>query len=121
MNLDDLKKAINENASKSFLRLNPDLGGLQAEGPKLHRGGQKQDFKLEESARSVAIRIELTAYRRKLLDEHENHPYSFKHLVDIIADNFGVPDNDPRLAWRFYQLKTDGREGCTVRIEVTYE
>lgn len=120
MNLEDLKKAINENASKSFLKLNPDLGGLSPQGPKLHCGSQEQDFKLEASARSVEVRIELTAYRRKLLDEHENHPYSFKHLVDIIADYFGVPDNDPRLTWRFYQLKTDGREGCTVRIEVAH-
>lgn len=92
------------------------MGAVEAEKPESDRRGQKQDRQLAEGPFCVVVRCEITAYRRRLLDAHENHPYSFKHLVDAIAADLGVPDNDPRLVWRFHQVKTDGEEGVIVKI-----
>jgi len=47
--------------------------------------------------------VTLTRIGKRLLDEHDNLPSSFKPLVDGIADRLGIADNDPRIKWRYAQ------------------
>lgn len=118
MTHEDLKRLF-PNASQSTLRRNAvAVGGLQTEVAESDQRSKKQHRQLATSKGCVAIRIEITSYRRRLLDAHDNLAFSFKRVTDRIAADLGVQDNDERIEWRFYQVKTDGDEGCTVRISV---
>jgi hypothetical protein len=49
------------------------------------------------------------------LDEHDNLRSALKGVVDSIADRLGVPDNDPRIEWRYGQAK--GTPAVLVTLE----
>jgi hypothetical protein len=105
-------------ASKSFLRRNDGiLGGLETQKPKPDQRGEIKDRKLVEGPAGVGCRIELTSYRRRLLDSHDNLPASCKPLVDAISQSLGLDDADVRLDWCYQQRKTNGAEGVLIRIE----
>lgn len=106
--------------SQSTLRRNsnPAVAGLQTQVAESDQRSKKQHRQLATSKGCVAVRVEITSYRRRLLDTHDNLAFSFKRVTDRIAADLGVQDNDERIEWRFYQVKTDGDEGCTVRISV---
>lgn len=56
--------------------------------------------------------VSLTRYAPRLLDGHDGLPFSFKWIVDTIADLLipglrpGMADSDPRITWQFYQQKS---------------
>ena len=49
------------------------------------------------------------------LDAHDNLRSSLKAVVDSIAARLGVPDNDPRIEWRYGQAK--GSPAVLVTLE----
>lgn len=49
--------------------------------------------------------ITITRVSQGTLDQHDALPASLKHVVDGVAAKFGVDDADPRLTWRYAQLK----------------
>lgn len=51
--------------------------------------------------------------------DDDNLQGACKHVRDGIADAFGVPDNDPRIVWRYAQERCKrGQYGVRVEIEV---
>jgi hypothetical protein len=68
-------------------------------------------------APGVAVRVQLIALRCRLLDKHDNGPYSFKPLVDAIAASLGIDDGDERITFEYHQIKTKGQQGVIVQIE----
>jgi hypothetical protein len=62
--------------------------------------------------------VRIIGPRGKRMDEHDNLPASFKHVVDAVAACLGLPkrDNDPRLRWHYGQERG---EEWGVRIEVS--
>lgn len=67
---------------------------------------------------SVALPITVTVTRyapSSGLDEHDGLPPSVKHIVDGIADVFGLADKDPRFTWRYAQQR--GPYAVRIHIE----
>lgn len=52
-----------------------------------------------------------------VLDAHDGLPAALQHVVDGIADALGIPDNDPRVTWRYAQEKCK-RGRYAVRVTV---
>lgn len=62
--------------------------------------------------------VTLTRVAPRALDSHDNLRGGFKALVDGIADRLGVKDNDPRVEWRYAQVRGRAKEyAARVRIE----
>ncbi len=63
------------------------------------------------------IVVEMTRISPGVLDDDNLRP-ALKSIRDGVADAFGVPDNDPRIKWRYSQEK--GKRGHhAVRIKIT--
>lgn len=65
---------------------------------------------------SLPVRVTLTRYGRKLLDEHDNLPHAFKQVVDSIAAWVGYADDNPGYEWIYLQ-SAGKRKGCDILIE----
>lgn len=120
MNLDDLKKAINENASKSFLKLNPALGGLQERVAQPNPAPAlvgREPGKKKGSGR-VAVRVFIVSFRRRLYDS-DSDVAAAKWLRDAISESLGIDDGHKAITFEYGQVRTIGDEGITVRIEVS--
>lgn len=63
----------------------------------------------------VAYRIQITARRKRLLDD-DNLIASIKPLRDAIAATLGIDDGDPRLCFECGQVKSSATEDCVVSI-----
>ena len=74
--------------------------------------------RVEPGSPGVVVCVEFIACRRRILDD-DNNVASFKVLRDCVAATLGVPDpdDDPRIEWRYHQLRTRGAEGVIVKIE----
>ena len=59
--------------------------------------------------------VTLVRVGAKPLDAHDNLRSSLKGVVDSIAERLGVPDNDPRIEWRYGQAK--GAPAVLVTLE----
>lgn len=64
----------------------------------------------------LPVRVTLTRCGPGTLDTHDNLPSSNKHIVDQIADLYGVADCDHRIGWVYSQVKRK-QYGVIVRIE----
>lgn len=61
--------------------------------------------------------VTLTRYSPGTLDT-DNLNSALKATRDGVADKLGVPDNDPRIEWRYAQAKAKrGEFGVQIRIE----
>lgn len=49
--------------------------------------------------------VTLTRVAPRSLDAHDNLRSALKFAVDGIADRLGIKDNDPRVEWRYAQVK----------------
>ena len=65
----------------------------------------------------LPARITLTRIAPRSLDAHDGLPISFKHIVDGIADAYGVRDNTPLIEWRYAQRRGEPRQ-YAVEIEI---
>lgn len=83
-------------------------------------GGYTKLF-LRQSKYTLPCEVNLTRHGPRKLDEINLYG-SFKHTQDVIADHLipgkpmGHSDNDPRLTWKFEQVK-DTRKGFMVKID----
>ncbi len=64
------------------------------------------------------LTIRVTRLAPRTLDAHDNLPMSLAAVVDEIADALGVPDNDPRLTWRYSQ-EQQAEYGVRIHMETT--
>lgn len=72
-------------------------------------------------AERLPVVVTMTRKSAGVLDD-DNLQGSLKHIRDGIADAFGVPDNDPRITWRYAQQKCKrGDFGVGVEIEEVHE
>ena len=63
--------------------------------------------------------VTLTRCSAGTLDEHDNLRSALKSVVDGIAAKQGIPDNDPRIEWRYAQEKCKrGTWAVRVCVEV---
>lgn len=65
---------------------------------------------------NLPVAVTLTRLSAGTLDD-DNLQGAFKAIRDGVADAYGVPDNDPRIAWRYSQERCK-RGQFGVRIEV---
>lgn len=65
---------------------------------------------------ALPVKVMLTRCGPRPMDAHDNLPSSCKHIVDEIAEMYGVPDNDPQIKWEYAQVKRK-EFGVIVRIE----
>ena len=126
-----------QNASESFKRLNPHLFALGAvpaakseqnpralqavpAGEEGGEGGVAPIVPRTGKPRPMA-RITLIACRRRLIDD-DNLTASLKFLRDAVADSLlpGMHAGraDAFFVWEYGQMRTDGKQGVIVKIEV---
>lgn len=65
----------------------------------------------------LAIVVCLVAFRRRLLDD-DNLTAGFKPLRDAIAATLRIDDGDKRIRFECHQIKTSGRQGTVVMVEL---
>lgn len=118
MDADQLRKLF-PRASAAFLAANADLGALPAarpepdpipaldQGPKARRSRQRR----------LAVVVTLVSFRRGRLDP-DSLAASTKAIQDAVAASLGVDDGDPRLRWQYEQVRTEGRTGVLVIVEI---
>ena len=63
----------------------------------------------------LPVEVRVVRHSRGTLDAHDGLPTALKHVVDGIADAYGLPDSDPRFVWRYAQQKARGY-GVTIAI-----
>lgn len=61
--------------------------------------------------------VDLVVFRRRPVDS-DNLIFGCKWLRDAVANSLGVDDGHENVSWNYTQLKTTGREGVIVKIEV---
>lgn len=54
---------------------------------------------------ALPVTVTLTRMSPGTLDEHDNLPSAFKHIVDQLAAWLGVDDADERVTWKYAQSK----------------
>lgn len=59
--------------------------------------------------------VQIVRYGRRSLDL-DNLASAYKACRDLIAGQLGIDDNDPRIEWRYDQVKTNGATGTHVMI-----
>ena len=70
-----------------------------------------------KTAPPMPVTVTLTRVSYGTLDEHDNLPSAFKHVVDELAVWLGVDDADKRVAWRYAQQKSKrGEYGVIVEV-----
>lgn len=63
---------------------------------------------------TLPCEITLTRYAPRFLDRHDNLPMSFKYIADSVSNclipgkKAGQADSDPRLIWKYDQIKFSG-------------
>jgi hypothetical protein len=69
--------------------------------------------------RTLPMRCTLTRLCQRLVDSHDNLPFTLKSAVDSIAELWGAADNDPGFEWKYLQEKCKrGEAGLRIAIEV---
>lgn len=69
------------------------------------------------AAPELPVTVTLTRVSPGTLDEHDNLPSAFKHVVDGVASWLGIDDADPRVTWRYAQQKcARGKFGVIVEV-----
>ena len=69
-------------------------------------------------APELPVVVTLTRLSPGMLDEHDNLPSAFKHIVDGVAAWIGIDDADPRVTWKYAQQKCKrGQFGVILEIE----
>ncbi len=99
------------------------VGGLGADRAK-PTALQALECDLQKPAsgtQGVALCVTCIAFRKRLLDQHDAVAYSFKPLTDAIAFTLSLDDADPRLRWEYHQVRTAGRTGVIVMVEMLYK
>lgn len=76
-----------------------------------HRNGAKLLIPARDCTLPATVTI--TRIAPRALDD-DNLAISAKSLRDGIADQFGVPDNDHRLTWRYAQRRGKPREYAVI-------
>lgn len=72
-------------------------------------------------AHTLPVRVIMTRYGVKKLDDGCGLNASLKPIRDGVADYFGLPDSDPRFVWD-YAPQGKAPMGCNgVRVEFVYE
>lgn len=112
-----------DNPSESFKRKNPEfypahsygIRSLETKVSKFDKWGEGQNTELEKGAALLAYRVSLVVLSRRLMDSHDNLPFSLKPLADAIAESLGVDDS--KITWEYGQVKTSGQPGVVVKIE----
>lgn len=66
---------------------------------------------------ALPVTVTLTRISAGTLDEHDNLPSAFKHIVDEIAVWLGIDDADKRVTWKYAQQKCK-RGTFSVIVEV---
>ena len=75
-----------------------------------------------KSPPELPVTVTLTRISAGMLDAHDNLRGSLKTVVDEIADQYKLPDNDPQFDWRYAQEKAKrGVYGVRIRIETRKE
>ena len=64
------------------------------------------------------LRVDIISMRRRLITDSDNLPKGFKHLRDLIARFFDLDDADSVIQWNYAQVRTSGKQGTIVRIEL---
>jgi hypothetical protein len=65
----------------------------------------------------LPVTVTLTRISWGKLDEHDNLPSAFKHVVDELAAWLGIDDADKRVTWRYAQKKgMRGEYGVVVEV-----
>lgn len=96
--------------------------GACAKKPESDGRGEGEDRGVAEIQKSIRYSIEIIMLRPRLLDDGDNDRSSVKPLRDRIAGFLRFySDDDPRLEWRYSQIKSPNK-GVTVIIwEITKE
>jgi hypothetical protein len=113
-------KDLPSHVQRNIVKSNPGLfPGLETEIPQPDQRRKVQDKKLAGGEERRRFRIQFVCLRRRLLDEHDNLRSALKPVVDRITERLGfAADNDERLQWEYHQIKTKGKEGVVVLMEI---
>ena len=55
---------------------------------------------------ALPVIVTVTRFSPVILDKHDGLPASQKFVVDGIAEFLGVDDSDPRVEWRYDQVRS---------------
>ena len=100
---------------------NPELYGLGAVGAEKPKPAPRRALvqnipRRPESQGRLACLVTIVAYRNVLLDR-DNSAAGYKPLQDSIAASLCVDDGASNIKFTYDQVKTEGAEGTSVRIE----
>ena len=111
-----IARQINEEDRNKIINV---VGALQASVPKPAIVPALESGKGQQRQRKVRlnIRVFIIQFRKRLLDRIDNRNSACKGLIDSIAKTVRLDDNDSRITWQIEQIKTNGEEGCVVKIE----
>lgn len=116
---DELKRLIPWGVSEDVLKRSArPVGGLvpaQRE-PSTKPALDKKPQESQGSAPGFRVCITLISLRHRLLDD-DNLVAGCKPLRDAIARRLGIDDADPRIAFKYGQHRTEGRQGVVVVVE----
>lgn len=108
--------------SEEVKRLNPGVvfgpRGVVAPKPKQRGHGRPKAAALEGGRSGVAVCVEFVCFRKRLLDEGDNLPFSLKPLRDRVAASLGIDDADPRVTWKYHQFLTEHSPCVIVKMEL---
>lgn len=116
------------NVSEAVRRLNPNLfavGRLPANKPKPNQRGALEPAASAPKARGsrvpkgvrAIIRVHLIRVGGRPFDS-DNFIAGYKPLRDAIAARLGLDDADTRIDWEYSQVRTRGRRGTIVKLEM---
>lgn len=71
-----------------------------------------------QKAPALPVTVTLTRVSAGTMDEHDNLPSCFKHIVDELAVWLGIDDADKRVTWKYGQQKCKAGS-FSVIVEVT--
>lgn len=66
----------------------------------------------------MPVTVTLTRVSAGVMDQHDNLPSCFKHIVDELAVWLGCDDADPRVTWRYAQQKCAPKKSNVI-VEVS--
>lgn len=126
--MNEITKRVLGVANESTRRRNPGVfgvGGLHADKPEQEQRRTLEQAKQEAKAcgRRVPkgvgaiIRVHLIRVGGRPLDE-DNCIAGYKPLRDAIAARLGLDDADSGIDWEYSQVRTRGRRGTIVKMEM---